>query len=189
MVHPVTAQAYDRAVLRMKGADAATNFPAGSYGELDSAEPSAPLQTADASCTITLPGAAATPPAYYSEAQQHCRSGCWVLEGAGRLSLTRDAGSSPAVCAHCAPAAQGGSLGLSGHVAVCAADTGASGESEHPSPSRPCNAPLPLFKGRPGAQLSPLGANPPAGSDGYVHSSLPCFRHQESPAAMLCRAL
>lgn len=40
----------------MKGAHAATNFPASMYGELDSAEPSVPLQTADASCTITLPG-------------------------------------------------------------------------------------------------------------------------------------
>ncbi len=51
-------QAYDRAVLRMKGADAATNFPASMYVDLDNAEPSGPLQTADASCTISLPGTA-----------------------------------------------------------------------------------------------------------------------------------
>ena len=50
---------------------------------------------------------------------------------------------------------------------MCAADAGVSGESDHPSPSRACNAPLPLFKSRSAAQPSPLGPTPPSDS-GYM---------------------
>ena len=60
----VGAQAYDRAILRLKGEEAVTNFPPSSYGELEPdphlLDASASGKDADASCIITLQGAQPT---------------------------------------------------------------------------------------------------------------------------------
>ena len=112
-------QAYDRAVLRMKGADAATNFPASMYGDLDTSDPSAPLLPADASCTISLPGAAVT--LFHDDTQsstaRQIRPLAWCWRALERRPLPHT--GCPAICALDAPAvlltvrapsAHGGSL-------------------------------------------------------------------------------